>query len=176
MILLTSARLGHVEADLLHRVFEEEAVFGFLDGLDIGADEIDVVLVEHAAVGEFDGEVERGLSANGGQNGEACARRHLALDADDLFQILAGERLDVSAVGDLGVGHDGRRIRVGKHHFESLSLERLAGLGAGVIKLGRLADDDGAGAEDQDFRDVVASRHYESVVRSFNRWSLALSR
>ena len=151
--------LGNVEADLLHRVFEEEAIFSLLDRRDVCADEKRVVFVEHAAVGEFDRKVERGLSADGGQNSETCAWRHLALDTDDFFQVLAGERLDVSAVGDLGVGHDGRRIRVRQHHFVALSLERLAGLRAGVIELGRLPDDDGAGAEDQDFRDVVASRH-----------------
>ena len=69
------------------------------------ADQLDVVLFEHAAVGKLDGEVERGLSADGGQNGKARAGRQLALDANDLFQIFAGERLDVSAVGDLGIGH-----------------------------------------------------------------------
>ncbi len=149
----------HVEADLLHRVFEEQTVFGFLDGFDVGADQLHVVFLEHAAVGKFDGEVERGLSADGGQNGESRAGRHLALDANDLFQIFAGERLDVSAVGDLGIGHDGGRVRVGQHDLIALGLERLAGLRAGVVELGRLADDDGAGAEDQDFRDVGAFGH-----------------
>ena len=133
------------------------------------ADQMHVVFFEHAAVGEFDGEVERGLSADGGQNGKSRAGRHLALDADDLFEIFARERLDVSAVGRLGIGHDGGRIRVGQHHFKALGLERLAGLRAGVVELGRLADDDGAGAEDQDFRDVSSFWHLcrclEPVVR-----------
>ena len=136
-----------------------EAVFGFLDGVDVGADELDVVFFEHAAVRKFDGEIERGLSADGGQNGESGAGRKLALDANNFFEIFAGERLDVSAVGKLGVGHDGGRVRVGEHDFVSLGLERLAGLGAGVVELGRLADDDGAGAEDQDFGDVSSFGH-----------------
>ena len=118
-----------------------------------------VVFFQHAAVGKFDGEIERGLSANRGQHGKTRARRHFALDADNLFQIFERERLDVGAVGDLRVGHDGRRIRVGQHHFIALRLERLAGLRAGVIELRRLADDDGPGAEDQDFRDVSAFGH-----------------
>ena len=152
-------RLRHVEADLLHGVFEEEAVFGFLDGLDAGADQLDVVLFQNAAVGKFDGEVERGLAADGGQHGEACAGRHFALDADDLFEILAGEWLDVGAVGDFGIGHDRGWIRVGQHDLEALGLEGLAGLGAGVVELGGLADDDGAGADNEDFGDVCAFRH-----------------
>ena len=60
-------RLRNVEADLLHRVFEEQTVFGFLDGLDLRADQLHVVLLEHAAVGEFDGQIQRGLSADGRQ-------------------------------------------------------------------------------------------------------------
>ncbi len=72
----------HVEADAGHRILEEEAVFGFLDGFEFGADELDVVLVENAGVGEVNGEVERGLPADGGQHGEDAAAafvlQHLA--------------------------------------------------------------------------------------------------
>src|SRR6185369_8074827 len=72
----------------------------------------------------------------------------------------AGERLDVSAVGDLGIGHDGSRVRVREHHLKALGLERLAGLRAGVVKLRRLANDDGARTDDQDFGDVRAFGHW----------------
>ena len=136
----------HVEADALHGVFEEETVFGLLDGFDAGANQLDVVFFEHASVGEFDGEIERGLSANGWEHGKTGAGGHFALDANDLFEIFARERLDVSAVGGLGIGHDGGRVRVGKHNFKALGLERLAGLRARVVELGGLSDDDGSGA------------------------------
>ena len=129
------------------------------------ADQLDVVLFEHAAVGEFDGEVERGLSANGGQHGEARAGRHLALDANDFFEIFARERLDVGAVGRLRIGHDGGRVRVHQHHLVAFGLERLAGLRAGVIELRRLADDDRSGADDENLRDV-------SCVWAFNEFSV----
>jgi len=149
----------HVEADALHRVFEEETVFGFLDSGDIGADQVHVVLVEHAAVGKLNGQVERGLAADGRQHGKTCAGRHFALDADDLFEIFARERLDVSAVGRLGIGHDGRRVRVGQHDFEAFRLKRLAGLRAGVVELSRLSDDDRSRAEDQNFGEVSSFGH-----------------
>src|SRR5581483_7599451 len=106
-------RLGDVEADLLHRVFEEETVFGLLDGFNIRANQLEVVLFEHAVIGQLDGKVERGLAANRGQDGKSRAGRHLALNTNDFFQIFAGERLDVSAVGGFGIGHDGGRVRVG---------------------------------------------------------------
>ena len=55
---------------------------------------------------ELDREVERGLAADRGQHGV----RPLALE--DLLQHLGGQRLDVGAVGVLGVGHDRRRVGV----------------------------------------------------------------
>src|SRR4051794_15830062 len=54
-------RARHVEADLGHRIFEQQAVFGFLDCAKLRADEDYAVLIEHAAVGEVHGEVQRGL-------------------------------------------------------------------------------------------------------------------
>ena len=75
-------------------------------------------------------------------------------NANNFFQIFARQRLDVSAVGDLRIGHDGGRVGIGQHHLESLGLERLASLRPGVIKLRRLANDDRARADDQDLRDV----------------------
>src|SRR5208282_1261085 len=152
-------RFRNIEADALHGIFENQAVLGLLDSADLRANQSDVVLLEHAAVGKFDGEVEGGLSANGRQNGKARAGRHLALDANNLFQILACQRLNISSIGRLGIGHDGGRVRVREHDFKALRLERLASLRAGVVELSRLADDDGAGAKDQDFRDVSSFWH-----------------
>ena len=40
-------------------------------------------------------------------------------------------------------------IGVAQDHLVALFLQREAGLSAGVVELGRLADDDGAGADDE---------------------------
>ena len=82
-------RLRHVEPDALHRIFEKQTVFGLFDGADLRANEMHVVLFKHAAVGEFDGKIERRLSANRWENGKARSGRQFALDANDLFEILA---------------------------------------------------------------------------------------
>ena len=74
-------RLRRLEADLAHRVLEEQAVFGLLDGVDFGADQFDAVLIEHAGFGEFDGEIEAGLAADGGEQGVG------AFAADDFFEV-----------------------------------------------------------------------------------------
>jgi hypothetical protein len=74
-------RLRRFEADLAHRVFEQQAVFGLLDGVDLGADQLHAVLVEHAGFGQFHREIQAGLSADGGE------QRVGPFAADDLFEI-----------------------------------------------------------------------------------------
>ena len=87
LVLLTSADLGTSSPIFCIASLKKQAVFSLLDGRNVRADQFDVVLFENAAVGELDRKIERGLPANGGQHGESRARRHLALDADDLFEI-----------------------------------------------------------------------------------------
>src|SRR6185312_5504822 len=105
-------------------------------------------------VGEFYREIQRSLSANRWQQCElpfaAGVAQHLALNTDDLFKILARERLDICAISQLRISHDGGGVGIRQHHFIAFLLERLASLRAGVIKLRRLPDDDGPGADDED--------------------------
>ena len=82
------------------------------------------------------------------------------LALDDLGEDLRRQRLDVGAVGDLRVRHDRRRVAVDEDDVEPLVAQRLAGLGAGVVELAGLADDDRAGADHEDAFDVSAFRHY----------------
>ena len=70
-------RFGHVEADGGHRVFEQQAVFGLLDGAKLRADELHVVLLQHAAIGKFDSQVQRRLSADGRQQRKNARLRAL---------------------------------------------------------------------------------------------------
>jgi hypothetical protein len=99
-------------------------------------------------------------------------REHLGFNADNFFDVFVGERLDVGAVGQLGIGHDGGRVRIDQHHLVALLLEGLAGLRAGVVELGRLADDDRAGADHQDLLNVISAWHFSlflSVVFARSR-------
>ena len=63
-----------------------------------------------------------------------------------------------------GIGHDGGRIGIDQDHFVAVGAQRLGRLGAGVIELAGLADDDGAGADDQDAVEIVASGHAISAL------------
>ena len=89
-------RSRRFEADLAHRVLEQQAVFGLLDGVDLGADQLHAVLVEHAGFGQLHREVQAGLPADGGE------QRVGPLAADDLFEVRRGQRLDVGLVGQVG--------------------------------------------------------------------------
>ncbi len=78
---------------------------------------------------------------------------------DDLGDDLRRDRLDIGGVGQVRIGHDGGRIGIDQHDPIALVLERLAGLRAGIIELAGLADDDRAGADDQDRGDVGPFGH-----------------
>ena len=73
---------------------------------------------------------------------------------DDLLDDFRRDRLDVGAVRELRVGHDRGRIRVDQHDLVAFFLQRLAGLHAGVVEFAALPDDDGAGADDENFVDA----------------------
>ena len=123
--------------------------------------------LQHAVLVQRDRGVQRGLPAQGRQ------QRVRALLGDDLLDELRGDRLDVGGVGELRVGHDRRRVGVDQDDPQALGAQHAAGLGAGVVELAGLADDDRPGADDQDAGDVGAPRHqrspFESAIRSANR-------
>src|SRR5579863_7957262 len=85
-------RLRQFETDLLHGVFEEQPVFRFLDGIDLGADQLHAVFVEHAGFSQRYREIQTSLSADGGK------QRVGALAADYLGGVLDAERLDIRAI------------------------------------------------------------------------------
>jgi hypothetical protein len=157
--------LGNVETDLGHGRLEVLPVLRGLDGIDAGADELDAVGLEHASLVETDGEVERGLTAEGGQEGVG------PLPLDDRRQHVNREGLDVGPMGEVGVGHDRRRVGVGEDDLVALGLEHPTGLGPGVIELRRLADHDGTGPDEEDGLDVVAAGHQWPCSINSRNWA-----
>ena len=130
--------------DAVHGLAELEAVLGLLDRLGVGTDHLHAIFVERTVLEERERGVERGLAAH--------RRKHRVgpLLLDDRGDIFGGDRLDIGGVGHLGIGHDRRRVRVHQHDPVAFGLERLGRLGARIIELGRLADDDRPCADDQD--------------------------
>ena len=97
--------------------------------------------------------VERRLTAHCWQYGVRT------LFFDDFFHDLPGYRLDVGRVGHRRIGHDGCGIGVDQNDAETFLAQRLAGLGARVVKLTGLADDNRTGPDDQDTFDICTFRH-----------------
>ena len=129
-------------ASLVDDLLEQLAVLAAVDGVKGGADQLDVVLLEHTGLAERHRSVQRGLATQGGQQGVG------AFLGDDLLKDGRGDRLDVGGVGHLRVGHDRGRVGVHEDDADALFAQHAARLGAGVVELGRLPDHDRAGADD----------------------------
>ena len=99
-------RLSRLESDLAHRVTEELAVFGHVDGVTRRTDQLAIELLEHALAHEIERRVERGLTTHRRQH------RIRALLLDDAGDGAPIDRFDVGRIGHAGVGHDRGGIRV----------------------------------------------------------------
>ncbi len=87
-------------SDLGDDVLEPLTVLTALDRLEVGADHLDLVAVEHAALGESDSGVERRLPAERCQQGVDLVAS-LGLLRDDPLDERRGDRLDVGVIGDI---------------------------------------------------------------------------
>ena len=134
-------------------LLEEFAVLATIDGVKGRADQLDVVLLEHARLAQRHGRVQRGLSA---QRRQQRVRTFLG---DDLLEDRGGDRLDVGGVGHFRIGHDGGRVGIDQNDPNALFAQHAAGLGARIIEFRGLADHDRTGADDHHGLDVCALRH-----------------
>ena len=158
------ARACDLQADLGHGLVKELAVLAALDSGQVTADHLDAVLVQRTVLRQLNSGVEAGLTT---QRGQQCIRM---LFLDHALDKLGGDGLDIGAVGKTRVGHDGRRVGVDQDDLKAILLEHLAGLGAGVVELAGLANDDGARTNNEDTLDVSTFRHVSSP-RSRSRQS-----
>ncbi len=112
--------------------------------------------LQNPVPGQIHRQVQGSLSAD--------CRQHSVrtLPRDDGIEILNGQRLDVSAMREFRIGHDGGRVRIHQHHLVTFGAQGFARLGAGIVKLAGLADDDRAGSDDEDFLDVSSFGHERS--------------
>ena len=83
-------RMGPVSyTHLLHDALEGLAVLAEVDGVNVRANQLDVVLLEDAALAQLDGRVQSGLAAQGRQDGVGLFLR------DNLLDHLGGDGLNV---------------------------------------------------------------------------------
>src|SRR5690606_16815246 len=135
--------LRHGFADLFHGEFEKLAVFGRLDRRERRAEEPHPKAVQYPCLGQCHGQIEAGLAPQGGKQPIG------PLAFDHFGGELEGEGFEVHFVGNMGIRHDGCRVGVDEDDLDPLFLQGFARLGARVIKLRSLADDDRARPDHQ---------------------------
>src|SRR6266446_1288893 len=134
------ARARHVEPNSQHGFLEQLSIFAFRDRLRVGADQSYFVTRECAVAIKLHRRIQRRLPAHRWQ------KRVRFFSNNDGFDHFRRDRLDVSAIGELRIGHDRGRIRIYQHDLIALFAQRLARLHAGIIKFAALPDHDWTGA------------------------------
>ena len=147
----------HRLAHGLQGVPEKLPVLGPVNGFNGRTQKPHTVAIQGAVPGQLHGDGQAGLAP------KPCQQAVGPLLLNNTADGLGGERLQVDLVGQVLVGHDGGGIGVDQHGLNTLLPQHPAGLGPGVVKLRRLADDDGAGADDQHLVYAFILRHGSSL-------------
>ena len=150
--------------DLFHQRLEGFPVLGLVDTFLVHSQKFHAVFLEYALLIQGHADIQARLSAETGQN----AVRTFLLD--DLRHRLFRDRLQVNPVRNPVVCHDGGRITVHQDGLDPFFGDGLAGLGAGVVELSSLADDDRTGSDDHYLLQSEISWHYSlpPSIRSMN--------
>jgi hypothetical protein len=119
-------------------------VLGEFDSGHIHADHADSEALPDPLLVGFDGQIEGGLAAHGGQHGVNAV---FFADTDQAFHV-EGKQVDM--IGRDRVGHDGGRVAVDEDDLDALFTKGTGGLAAGIVEFTGLADHDGAAADEQD--------------------------
>ena len=155
-------RFGVFDAQTVHRLAKQFAVFGHLDGLAVRADQLDAEFLQHAHVRDCQRGVQAGLPAHGGQEGV------WAFFFDDLGDDFRRDWLNIGGVSEARIGHDRRGVRIDEDDAVAFFAQGFTGLSAGIVELAGLPDDDGPGPDDHDGFDIVALRH--TGVPAWQQW------
>ena len=158
-------RRRHRNTDLEHELLELLPVFRNVDGVDVHPNDVNAVLFPQTLAVCLNAQIQGRLAAHGGKH-----RINLAL-FENVLQGLHRQRQQVHVVRNHGVRHDGGRIGVDQGNLNALFAQRPCGLRTGVIKFTRLANHNGATANDENgFYFLVAGHEgaFNSVVET--RW------
>jgi len=110
---------------MLHGLPEQFPGLGLADDGERCADQLDAVFGQHAGFGQGHGGVEAGLPTERRQQGIGL------FPGDDPGHRLRLDGLDVGAVGQAGIGHDGGGVGIDQDYLIAFFLEGLGSLGTG---------------------------------------------
>src|SRR5690554_498870 len=133
-----------LKANCLHCLVETAPIFGFVDGVGVGANHFHTVLGQHSVLFQFQCAVQCRLAAHGWQYGIRSFFFY------NFGNGLPGNRLDVGGIRHHRVGHNGGRVRVNQDDAVAFLTQGFTGLGSGVVKFARLPDYNRACAQNQD--------------------------
>jgi len=86
---------------------------------------------------------------------------------------MRGDGFDVRCIRQVGVGHDRGGVAVDEDDAIALLPQNATRLGAGIIELTRLTDDDGTRTDNEDGADISSFGHEEgSRELSAESWKL----
>ena len=143
------------ESNARHCLRKQCPIFGDANGTRVGADQLAAVLSKHAAIRERERNVQRRLTAHRWEDGIG------AFTCDDLLNKLWCDRLDIRAISEFRIRHDGSRIGIHENDLVPLFAQRFDRLRPGVIKFGSLTDHNRPRADHKNTVQVSASRHEE---------------
>ena len=147
-------RLGHRDAELVHRRMEEIAVFRVVDRVDGSAEDLAAGLLELAR------DVERRLPA------ELDDDAHGLLGLVDLEYVFDRNRLEVELVGSVVVGRDRLGVAVDDDRLVAHLPHRHRCVAAAVVELDALADAVRTAAENHHLLRVVRDRRLAKRLRA----------
>ena len=137
-----------------NQVLEYLAVFTTLNRLEFRSNQFDVVRRQDSLLVKCHCGVQRGLATERRQN------RIRFFLGDNRFDCRCRDRLDVGRIREIGIGHDGRRIRIDENDANTLLAKDAASLSARIVELGRLPNHDRPRADNKNRADIVALWHY----------------
>ncbi len=139
--------------DALHQILELLPPLRVTDRGGGGAQQLYPLGCQKTGFLQLHAQVQAGLSPQSGQDAVGLFL------LDDLLQHLYGQRLDIDLVGDVPVRHDRGGIGIDQYDLHPLLLQGTAGLGARIVKLRRLTDDDRAGTDHHNAFYIGILRH-----------------
>ena len=139
-------------------VLEHLAILTALNGRNISTNQLDIVLLQNALAVQLNSCVQSSLATESCQD----SVNRVALCSflgQDLFDVLGFNRLDIGGVCELRVSHNRCRVGVDQRDSQALFAQHAASLGAGVVELAGLTDNNRAGADNQYVVDVCTTWH-----------------
>ena len=158
----------NIRTALKDQILENLAVFTASNGLELCANEFDVVLCENSLLVQGHCRIQRSLTS---ERGKDCIRLFFH---DDRFKRRSCDRFDIRRIGKIRIGHNGRGIRVDQNHSNAFGSKNTARLGSGIVEFGCLTDHNRARPDHEDGIDVMAFRHYSALrlaSTSSRNWS-----